>query len=893
MGAALKSPLAPMVLSAPPKTGLQSRQSLEPFVRPSSAFATKTSPQVKSQEKGSTQPTQGPLVRPSSAFATATSPQNAKQQESFSFSSLIEKKEELMRVEAQKHPAAPLEHQPPEKRQESKYSTRSASAPSLKIRSFDLKPLEKFDGNVLPTKGDVLRRYFFLRDNSRRSLSARDVAKLIYPEIVEIWAKIPCDTREERNVLDQITKVNDRYQVLKRVTGVKKDIYLADLNSCFDIGHHEAEKRIKGDKLRTAAQKEEDLAFLLDQKRSRNSYFSSADKGYQEKVVNKELRDLKGLKHLEISQQSAPSAMEAELEEEFDDQVGATASTSAAKDEDYQLPTDWNKYKVEGAASLPVGFNKNFASDPRVLAALDRTKTTNREATHLMGAFVGAQNVPLDEVPFSRSTLHRWRSNFRSRQSEAIKEGFVPPARATVHFDGKILEDFGANMGDHLAVMVSGDTDECRQGKLLSARMIVDGSGKTQAEEVVKCLEEWGIKDCIHCMVFDTTSSNTGWKAGAAVIIEEKCGRPLAWLPCRKHIHELYLRGAWEELFGQDQTPYFEAFKKFQKYWEADLWNKEAIKPLQQKKWMKTRWDHIVDLCSSSLKKDKMPRDDYREVMDLVLAVLGSPDKNFSFKKPGAFHKARWMAPTIYSLKMYLLRDELPNSFVNKEKLERYVIFTALFYTEHWLSVSSASDAPLMDLTLLQDMVLYQKQDKQVANAVLKKLSLHTWYLNQEYAPLSLFSSKVDDKMKAEIAKKLVQEKPTEVYGMGRPNAIALPDFSKERGRKAILNYKLTDFVMSGSHYLFDRLDFKKDWLREPVIEWKNRPDFQEMERFVKTLLVTNDAAERGVKLISDYSQILTKDSDERQQLLQVVEDHRKTYPDCNKTTLSRPLSFV
>ena len=115
-----------------------------------------------------------------------------------------------------------------------------------------------------------------------------------------------------------------------------------------------------------------------------------------------------------------------------------------------------------------------------------------------------------------------------------------------------------------------------------------------------------------------------------------------------------------------------------------------------------------------------------------------------------------------------------------------------------------------------------------------------------------------------------------------------LHDFTKEKGRKAILKYKLTDFVMNGSHYLFDRLHFKKDWLNEPVENWKNNPDYGEMENFVKNLLVTNDTAERGVKLISDYSMILTKDSEERQKLLQVVEDHRKTYPDCNKTTLSK-----
>ena len=44
---------------------------------------------------------------------------------------------------------------------------------------------------------------------------------------------------------------------------------------------------------------------------------------------------------------------------------------------------------------------------------------------------------------------------------------------------------------------------------------------------------------------------------------------------------------------------------------------------------------------------------------------------------------------------------------------------------------------------------------KSVANAVIEKLRRHTWFMNMEYAPLSLFSSKVDDKEKVAIAQNL------------------------------------------------------------------------------------------------------------------------------------------
>lgn len=50
--------------------------------------------------------------------------------------------------------------------------------------------------------------------------------------------------------------------------------------------------------------------------------------------------------------------------------------------------------------------------------------------------------------------------------------------------------------------------------------------------------------------------------------------------------------------------------------------------------------------------------------------------------------------------------------------------------------------------------------------------------------------------------------------------------------------------------------------------------------------MVVNDVAERNVKLIEEYNTILTKD-DQKQYLLQVVNEYRKQYPDSKKSILS------
>ena len=46
---------------------------------------------------------------------------------------------------------------------------------------------------------------------------------------------------------------------------------------------------------------------------------------------------------------------------------------------------------------------------------------------------------------------------------------------------------------------------------------------------------------------------------------------------------------------------------------------------------------------------------------------------------------------------------------------------------------------------------------------------------------------------------------------------------------------------------------------------------------------MTNDLAERGVKLVSEFCDILTKDSDDLQNLLQVVEQHHQEFSDVKK----------
>lgn len=70
---------------------------------------------------------------------------------------------------------------------------------------------------------------------------------------------------------------------------------------------------------------------------------------------------------------------------------------------------------------------------------------------------------------------------------------------------------------------------------------------------------------------------------------------------------------------------------------------------------------------------------------------------------------------------------------------------------------------------------------------------------------------------------------------------------------------------------------------------WDENVDFQKGLEIVNTFRVTNDTAERGVKLMEEYNKVLTKNEEQKQYVLQVVEDYRRKYPNSLKTTVLNP----
>ena len=80
------------------------------------------------------------------------------------------------------------------------------------------------------------------------------------------------------------------------------------------------------------------------------------------------------------------------------------------------------------------------------------------------------------------------------------------------------------------------------------------------------------------------------------------------------------------------------------------------------------------------------------------------------------------------------------------------------------------------------------------------------------------------------------------------------------------------------SWYTINLLELKMDFLSTDIQDWEMSDNYNESKFIVERLNFTNDPAERGVKLSTDYI-ASSRGEDHFQNVLQVVERERKEMP--------------
>ena len=68
--------------------------------------------------------------------------------------------------------------------------------------------------------------------------------------------------------------------------------------------------------------------------------------------------------------------------------------------------------------------------------------------------------------------------------------------------------------------------------------------------------------------------------------------------------------------------------------------------------------------------------------------------------------------------------------------------------------------------------------------------------------------------------------------------------------------------------------------------EWNANEGFKNTKMFIEKMIVVNDNAERGVALIKSFNTHLTKNEEQLQYILQIVEKHREIFPNITKSIM-------
>ena len=211
------------------------------------------------------------------------------------------------------------------------------------------------------------------------------------------------------------------------------------------------------------------------------------------------------------------------------------------------------------------------------------------------------------------------------------------------------------------------------------------------------------------------------------------------------------------------------------------------------------------------------------------------------------------------------------------QNLWRWGQFALKFYVPQFLLASLGRDAPSNDLNLYKALLHYREVDRELADSALDTLSRHRWYLAEHVVPFALFSDNVTEEEKAKIAEKLLTLERDTVPSLGHPIFPEVTEVSE-----------LWDFVTSKTWQFFDIVKSDPSWLTKRVSEWDFDEDYNQVKNFVSTVKVVNDTCERAVAMATEYGNILTKDSQMRRKILQIVEHNRKHFPDCNKKTVGK-----
>lgn len=576
-------------------------------------------------------------------------------------------------------------------------------------------------GSRLPTSRQILRSVLFhLNDGASINRTKYEAAKIVYEQILPFYDKGGVPMLEEQTCCQKIVKLLEENVKLRRIPKarrktesviIKLNDYNENISKTFPLWVKNAENVI---------QNVEDLAFLKSMKTDRKATIAGVDSVTLTKLKRKEEKLQNNEKRRKIS--------DAETKEMFSTRTLESSTSEESEGENVnftQRPTTPKSHKRTKRTGTEAFVPHDILKSPRLVSLAARIKMTPAEQAAYTKAFVDEIGGDVSKISSSYSFADESRRNVSKNIAKEYKELWIAPKFASVFWDGKSLPTL-TNKYEHqerLAILV-GDSRE--PPKLLGIPAYKSGTdeeaGKIISRATAQLLTEWNCSDSIVNMVFDTTSSNTGHLTAACISIQNRLDRALLWSACSHHVGEVVITHEFNDLrIESSKSPETSVFTRLRKHWEhiphdteQELYTIDttAFSDEAQQHILKWKAD-VLELFNSTI---DFVREDYKEFLNLCVTYLNiTPNTKIKFRRPGATHKARWMAKVIYALKLILLKRQiaqLPKGTITTvsqvPKLTHLVNFVALIYVTYWFHCRKAVDAPWTSLTFYQNILKYK-----------------------------------------------------------------------------------------------------------------------------------------------------------------------------------------
>ena len=758
---------------------------------------------------------------------------------------------------------------PPIKTKKSAAGTRKRSRDVQIWKDLVGPPLEFFPPTKLPQNKVVLQRYLCLRKEHPPCERVSSLVNIIYTELVtEVWKPARIFTDSEKKCKKAITAVIKTFTKLphRKLKGEQMEKKVQDMNNFLyklcDLSPPDLKDRLNSTS-RLNAEWEQDWQFYLNMcdRSQPGCILGTRDKKLATKEGAKQDRK-KADTERALKASSYKSKMEEKMDgKEFDD--GTTNDDDDSADKDMMFHERKKRQKLV------------LEIDPKKIVeqttgTSDRLGMSNRQTAMMLATVVKAGGGSLSGVSVSKSAVQRKRKKSRAKKGEAIKKSFVPSDSGFVlHYDTKLVNPKGRDIEDRAAVLYSGGIHE--QPYLLGIPKFKSSAGKDVEAGVLAQIEEYDItlSECVGTC-YDTTASNSGAKEGAHFRIERRVGHGILELECRKHVGELHVTHANKAIFGATKGPQKTHYKRLKKDWLSMELNTTSMKLFDWQKYASNTF--MIDKARQSLawslwhlEQGTFPRDDYRELNELIVVFLGGQvPAGFKPKMKGAMHEARFMADAIYLLSMELFSGEFDMDQRLAEQVHKMAVFISIWHGPNFLKSGLAATAPRNDLEFFYDMLQLSDFDDpdyaRIGASVAESLQRHTSYLKGPQVIFALFDSQLSPIDRQMIASALhaiprpsvspAHFKPEKLDAVpllcSIKECVGSPGCVNEDGdlypRKTLAN-----FVSVKSYLMFNLLGIEDlTWLDAPVSLWPCFPSFVKARNFVRQLLVVNDGAERG-----------------------------------------------